>query len=126
MKRLLLILLMVLIPVLASAMDVKLAWDPNTETDLAGYKIYFGTTKGGPYNAQGSPIVIAKTAQGFVVTSPEWKVPNLASGTWYFVATAYDAEGLESGYSNEVVTNGSPGAPANLKIMEVILRLVNP
>ena len=102
MKRFLLALLIVLIPCMSQAMDVTLKWDPNTESDLAGYKIYFGQTKGGPYTGAGSPIIIYKTATGFVATSPEWKVPNLASGTWYFVATAYDTEGLESGYSNEV------------------------
>lgn len=26
----------------ASAMDVKLQWDPNTESDLAGYRVYYG------------------------------------------------------------------------------------
>jgi len=29
---------------LGPAEQVTLAWDPNTESDLAGYKIHYGTT----------------------------------------------------------------------------------
>ena len=28
----------------ASAAQIKLAWDPSTESDLAGYKVYYGTS----------------------------------------------------------------------------------
>ena len=30
----------------ASAADLKLAWNANSESDLAGYKIYYGTASG--------------------------------------------------------------------------------
>ncbi len=45
------------------ALDVTLAWDANSETNLAGYQVYYGTTAGGPYNGSGSsegasPIVV--------------------------------------------------------------------
>jgi len=125
MKRLIFALLLVLIPSWLYAMDVTLEWNPNPESDLAGYKIYFGQTKGGPYTGAGSPIVIAYTAQGFVLASPEWRIPTLADGTWYFVVTAFDTEGLESGYSNEVMTNGRPGTPINLRIKQVTITLGN-
>ena len=42
------------LPSLGYALDVTLAWDANSETDLAGYKLYYGTTLGGPYNGSGS------------------------------------------------------------------------
>jgi len=32
------------------ASDITLAWDPSTETNLTGYKFYYGTALGGPYN----------------------------------------------------------------------------
>ena len=41
----------------------------------------------------------------------------------YFVATAYDATGNESGYSNEAsiyVDNVAPGAPQGLQITIII------
>ena len=34
------------------ALDVALQWDANTEPDLAGYKVYYGTDSGGPYECQ--------------------------------------------------------------------------
>lgn len=75
----------------ALAIDVKLAWDANTETNLSGYKVYYGTssrTYGTPINA------------GNVTT---YTVTNLSNGTYYFAVTAYNTTGQESGYSNEVV-----------------------
>ena len=33
----------------ASAIDLKLTWNHNTETDLAGYRIHRASTPGGPY-----------------------------------------------------------------------------
>jgi len=71
---------------------VLLAWDPNSETNLAGYKVYFGMASG-VYNA---PNIIG--------TETTYTVNGLGPGTWYFAVTAYNTEGLESGYSNEVST----------------------
>ena len=88
------------------AMDVTLQWDVTTEPNLAGYKIYYkADTSGPPYNGEGaiesdSPInvgnVTSFTAHGLT-----------DDGTYFFVVTAYDNQGLESGYSNEVSINSS-------------------
>ena len=77
----------------ATSGTVTLNWLANTESDLAGYKIYRGTVSG----SYGSPIaVLSNTATTHTVSA-------LQSGTTYFfVITAYDAVGNESGYSNEV------------------------
>jgi hypothetical protein len=73
------------------AAEVTLAWDPNSESDLAGYKIYYGTASG----QYGTPIVIGKQT--------EYTVTGLTPGvTYYFAVTAYSVSGLESGFSNEV------------------------
>jgi len=70
---------------------VTLAWDPNTEPDLAGYKIYYGASSG---------TYTANVDVGNVTT---YTVTGLTPGvTYYFVATAHDNFGNESGYSNEV------------------------
>lgn len=69
----------------------ELSWDPNTESDLAGYKVYAGTSS----RSYGPPIDVGN------VTS--FKVINLAKGqTYYFAVTAYNTSGAESGFSNEV------------------------
>ncbi|HSN24149.1 MAG TPA: hypothetical protein VLS45_08295, partial [Methylomicrobium sp.] len=40
------LLLVLLISVWARAEQVTLAWDANTESDLAGYKVHYGTASG--------------------------------------------------------------------------------
>ncbi len=79
------------------AADVTLAWDPNTEANLAGYKIYHGTAPG-TYLA---PIVIGKQTI--------YTVSGLQPGTHYFSVTAFDTFGNESGFSNEVFTTIGQG-----------------
>jgi fibronectin type 3 domain-containing protein len=70
---------------------VELAWDANTESDLAGYKIHVGTASGSY-----STTIDVGNVTGFIVTA-------LQPGTqYYFVVTAYNWGGLESGVSNEV------------------------
>jgi hypothetical protein len=85
-----------------AAADVSLEWDPNGESDLAGYKVYFGTASG----VYGAPITVAGTSP-----NPTYTVTGLLPGnTYYFAVTAYNTSGLESGYSNEVYTTiGSEG-----------------
>ena len=107
----------------AVAFEVELVWDPNTEPDLAGYKLYFGTASG----QYGTPVnvgMIQPSADGFVhyITAQ-----NFTFGTtYYFAITAYDNETpvLESGHSNEVFTNGAsnigPRNPTGAGIYRVI------
>jgi hypothetical protein len=101
------------------AKDVTLAWDANTESDLAGYKIYYksGASGGqnlGNYPGTGategnSPIVIQLTADenpdaGIV----QFTVHGLGeAATYCFVVTAYNAENVESASSREVFVFGS-------------------
>jgi len=83
----------------AAAGQVVLAWDANTEPDVSGYKLYYGTAS----RTYGAPITV-----GNVLT---YTVPGLTDGlTYYFAVTAYDTFGNESGYSNEVVYT-VPGVP---------------
>ncbi|MBX9659750.1 MAG: choice-of-anchor D domain-containing protein [Nitrospiraceae bacterium] len=73
--------------------SATLTWNANTESDLAGYKIYRATTSGG----YGAPIA---TLQGNITT---YIAAGLQSGTTYFfVITSYDSAGNESPRSNEV------------------------
>jgi hypothetical protein len=67
------------------------AWDPNTESDLMGYKLYVGTSSG----VYGSPIDVGNFT--------DYEVRNLEPGrTYYFSVTAYDLSGNESSFSDEI------------------------
>ena len=76
------------LPLLAA--DVQLSWNPNSEMDLAGYKIYYGS----------SPRRYTHLAG--VADRPAFFVSGLPAGTYFFAVTAYDFSGNESGFSNEV------------------------
>ena len=81
-----------LISVWARAAQVTLAWDANTESDLAGYRIHYGT-------ASGSYTVTVAVDK----STPTCTILNLSAGqTYYFAASAYNTSGASSGYSNEV------------------------
>lgn len=68
-----------------------LAWDPNQEPDLAGYKLYYGTSSGSYQQSLN------------VGNLTQYSLGGLQDGvTYFFAVTAYDTEGNESGYSNEV------------------------
>ena len=64
--------------------------DGSPLSDLAGYKLYYGTQPG-----QYSNVVNVGD-----FTSAE--IGELAAGTWYLAVTAYDIYGNESGFSNEI------------------------
>ncbi len=74
-----------------SAAAVTMAWDPNPEADMAGYKVYIGTSPG------------AYTQSIDVGHVTAFAVPGLLPGeTYYFALTAYDIFANESGFSSEV------------------------
>ena len=76
-----------------SSSSATLTWNANKEKDLAGYKVYRATASG----TYGAPIA---TLPGNVIT---YQATGLEFGkTYFFVVTAYDIAGNESGYSNEV------------------------
>jgi hypothetical protein len=106
-------------------MDVTLAWDANTETDLAGYRLYYRTTAFTSSTAVPAPgtagwtiVDVAKSA------TPTKQVTGLSNVTYWFAVTAYDTEvpSLQSGFSN-VVTAGPVStpiiAPKNLRTTTV-------
>jgi hypothetical protein len=88
---LLVLLAMVLIPSLVHAGELKLAWDPNTETDLAGYRIHYGSASRNYDQVMDVGDNTSCTVSGLV-----------EGRTYYFAATAVNREDIESDFSNEV------------------------
>ena len=73
--------------------SVTLRWEPSTDPELAGYKIYSSVSSG----SYGPAIA---TLPASVTT---YQVTGLATGgTYFFVVSAYKNGGLESLHSNEV------------------------
>ena len=88
-------------PSVSQAMDVTLAWDENTEEDLAGYRVYVRTAD-----------------EDFDYDNPAWEgtktsctIRGLANDTTYcFVGRAYDLSGNESEDSYEDCVSAGSGA----------------
>ena len=70
---------------------VTLAWDPSPGSDIGGYRLY----EGGTSRTYTNVINVGNATNG--------TFSGLASGaTYFFAATVYDTNGLESDYSAEV------------------------
>ena len=116
MKKLFLILLLWPTLAFAGISNVTLQWDANTEPDLAGYRLYQATASGAYTFGPGNEAldIPAGTMTGTI---------NALDGTFYWVVTAYDTEGLESIPSNEVTAHldaTGPEAPTGLTITIII------
>jgi hypothetical protein len=73
--------------------SATLTWSPNTDSNLAGYKVYRATASGA-YGA-----ALATVTAGTLT----YQATGLsANTTYFFVITAYDSAGNESSFSNEV------------------------
>jgi hypothetical protein len=68
-----------------------LNWVASTSS-VAGYNVYRGGQSGGPYTVIDTSLVTIMNYTDSTVTSGQ---------TYYYVVTAVDASGNESGYSNE-------------------------
>lgn len=91
--------------------SVTLSWNPNTETDLAGYRLYQSAVSG--QYTFGADAAVAEIPAGTETVTLE----NIADGTYYWVLTAYDTDGNESGPSNEVtlaIDTTPPDPPTGL------------
>jgi fibronectin type 3 domain-containing protein len=83
----------------SSGATVSLAWDPNGEPDVTGYRVHRGSSPG----VYSQSIDVGKTTTA--------TLNDLTPGaTYYMATTAYNSAGLESLPSNEVVYT-APAAP---------------
>jgi large repetitive protein len=83
--------ILTLFPATGFAKSLSVTWNADTDTDLAGYKVYYGLQS----NTYGTPIDVSKTTS--------YQISNVQSGSTYYIAvTAYDTSGNESGKSSEM------------------------
>ena len=96
MKRLFLTLVCFLVMTVTAfaGTTVTLTWSPNSEADLAGYRIY-----------QDSEQVIEIPCLADDASCCEWTSRELVEGEHSWHATAFDNSGNESGPSNTVSYN---------------------
>jgi len=84
--------LMIVIPVCVYGAIVRVSWEEDMGTDVAGYSVYYGTS---------SMTYTQSLDVGSCTDSIE--IGDLDEGyTYYFAVTAYDSGGNESNYSEEV------------------------
>jgi hypothetical protein len=97
--------------------NVTFAWDPVAAPDLAGYRLYQSDTAG--RYQYGAEHCAAEIAAGTETVTLE----DVPDGAWYWVATAFDDKGNESGPSNEVTAvldTTPPGAPPHLQVTATV------
>ena len=93
--------------------EVTLAWDANAESDLASYKVYYKTGSSGvPYDGvgidQGNSGISIPLDNLVTPDDPSFSLTGLHDNEfYYFVVTAVNSAGLESGYSSEVMYESS-------------------
>lgn len=87
------LLFLFLLPKNVYSLDLTLAWNPNSEEDLAGYKVF--------YHEEGQSYAYEEPAawEGSETTCTIYNLND--NTTYYFVVRAFDVWGSESGDSNE-------------------------
>ena len=111
MKKLVLTVALLTMATTACAMEpMEFEWECNTDNP-AGYKIHWSSTMGGPYSDVldvGLPTPDADNKCYYTLAAPPARLN-------YYVATAYDVDGFNSDYSNEVDARSKHVAPGQLK-----------
>lgn len=97
--------------VILMAGSVTVSWDRNTEADLAGYRVYYGT------ESRNYSTNIDVGLDTFTV------IENLQAGVaYYFAVTAYDTANNESDFSEEASIVLQSSVPPTVVHVEVINR----
>jgi hypothetical protein len=95
--------------------NVTFEWNPNLESDLAGYRLYQSGISGSYTYGTTSPNFVGEITAPFTTYTQS----TVAEGTWYWVLTAFNTSNLESGPSNEASLTTGPldvPVPVNFKV----------
>lgn len=106
----------------AAAGTISMEWDPVTDPDLAGYRVYWGSAPGNYPQSIDVGNVTSTTISGLGDCS-----------TWYVAVKAYDTAGnLSASYSNEIsgwprptVTLSNPSAAEQGRTLNLIVTGTN-
>jgi len=93
---------------------VIVSWNPNTEADLKGYRLYYGNASRNYQSQQDVGNVTQVTIPGLSENVP-----------YYFAVTAYDTAGNESAYSKEVFVILNPTDTGGTDTVRVNLNSYN-
>ena len=99
--------------------DLTFEWGQTISPDFYGWILYYGPTAGGPYTQLGSDIVYGGTPMTTYTSDEMLTAPDNAETTFYFVVSALDDSGNESGVSNEVSYRADflpPTTPVQLNV----------
>jgi hypothetical protein len=90
-----------LFPSFCPAAALLVTWIANTDSDLAGYKVYYGTQSG----TYGTIADVQKATS--------YQISNVQNGSTYYVTVAsYDNSGNESSHSTEISAYSPVAVPA--------------
>src|SRR3989344_7120998 len=114
--------LFIFYPNLALAGSATVSWSANTESDLSGYKIYYGTSPRTGTDPKTCGLCgYSNSVNTGNVTA--YTFSNLTDGsTYYFSITAYDTSNNESAFSSQVSKilpapdTTPPSTPTNLAV----------
>jgi hypothetical protein len=82
------------------AEEVSIAWNPNSESDLDGYSVYWSSSFSGPPYELLAKLFLDELADQ---DNPEFTLPRMQNGKkYYIVVTTFDKAGNESTYSKEI------------------------
>ena len=107
------VFMLFMIPTLGQSADVPLTWDANpVEDDVALYRVYRAPDSGGLFVEIAQVAVVDPLAEP---TYTDAQVDFSGGQNHYYVVTAQNVPGLESGFSNELRVK-LPQVPGKLKI----------
>ena len=117
MKKVFCFVLSILVLILTSTIvyafndTITFGWSHDNPRDLAGFKLHYSTTSGSYIDTdivdipltEGNLNVDCEPDEGeYCYKLNNFPIPDTGLTTYYFVMTAYDTEGYDSEYSNEV------------------------
>jgi hypothetical protein len=102
-----------------TASEITLTWEAASGSDTAGYKIYYKSdSPAPPYDgtelAEGNSPILVPLSKLKNPINPEFTIHGLSkNNTYFFVVTAYDIYGIESGFSDEILVRVAVGNKKN-------------